>query len=140
MPLYILPHAKSVLTQAIKRDTEFLTSQSVMDYSLLVGLDQSRKELVVGIIGKYSLLFSNKITLNALESVFYLWFLEFVSDYIRSFTWDKRMENVFKKVVGQGKTPTIVQPEEYQSRFIAAMHSYFLTAPDRWHGFGKGFQ
>lgn len=42
-----------MLTQAIKRDTEFLTSQSVMDYSLLVGLDQSRNELVVGIIGKY---------------------------------------------------------------------------------------
>ncbi|XP_034244231.1 1-phosphatidylinositol 3-phosphate 5-kinase isoform X2 [Thrips palmi] len=111
MPLYVLPHAKSVLTQAIKRDTEFLTSQSVMDYSLLVGLDQSRKELVVGII-----------------------------DYIRSFTWDKRLENVFKKVAGQGKAPTIVQPEDYQSRFIAAMHSYFLTAPDRWYGFGKGFQ
>ena len=48
----MLPHAKSVLTQAIKRDTEFLTSQSVMDYSLLVGLDQNRKELVVGIIGE----------------------------------------------------------------------------------------
>ncbi|XP_026288487.1 putative 1-phosphatidylinositol 3-phosphate 5-kinase isoform X2 [Frankliniella occidentalis] len=109
-PLYVLPHTKSVLMQALKRDTEFLTSQSVMDYSLLVGLDQSRKELVVGII-----------------------------DYIRSFTWDKRLENVFKKMAGQGKTPTIVHPEEYQNRFMAAMHSYFLTAPDRWYGFGKGF-
>lgn len=59
---------------------------------------------------------------------------------MRSFTWDKRLENVLKKVAGQGKAPTIVHPEEYQNRFIAAMHCYFLTAPDRWYGFGKGFE
>ena len=52
-PLYILPHSKDVLTHAIQTDTYFLASQSVMDYSLLVGLDKERKELVVGIIGKY---------------------------------------------------------------------------------------
>lgn len=51
-PLYILPHSKAVLTAAIQNDTEFLSAQSVMDYSLLVGLDSENKELVVGIIGK----------------------------------------------------------------------------------------
>lgn len=50
-PLYILPHSKTVLTAAIQNDTEFLSAQSVMDYSLLVGLDTERKELVLGIIG-----------------------------------------------------------------------------------------
>jgi hypothetical protein len=40
-----------VLTQAINNDTQFLASQSVMDYSLLVGLDKECRELVVGIIG-----------------------------------------------------------------------------------------
>lgn len=50
-PLYILPHSKSVLTAAIQNDTEFLSEQSVMDYSLLVGLDSDNKELVLGIIG-----------------------------------------------------------------------------------------
>lgn len=52
-PLYILPHSKTVLTHAISNDTQFLASQSVMDYSLLVGLDKERRELVVGIIGMY---------------------------------------------------------------------------------------
>jgi 1-phosphatidylinositol-3-phosphate 5-kinase len=52
-PLYILPHSKTVLTQAINNDTQFLASQSVMDYSLLVGLDKECRELVVGIIGMY---------------------------------------------------------------------------------------
>lgn len=51
-PLYILPHSKAVLTAAIQNDTEFLSAQSVMDYSLLVGLDSENRELVLGIIGK----------------------------------------------------------------------------------------
>lgn len=50
-PLYILPHSKAVLTMAIQNDTDFLASQSVMDYSLLVGLDSENKELILGIIG-----------------------------------------------------------------------------------------
>jgi len=43
---------------AITNDSKFLASQMVMDYSLLVGLDDESNELVVGIIGKNSLLFS----------------------------------------------------------------------------------
>ncbi|KAG5896372.1 hypothetical protein JTB14_005849 [Gonioctena quinquepunctata] len=111
-PLYILPHSKSVLMAAIQNDTEFLSTQSVMDYSLLVGLDSENKELVLGII-----------------------------DYIRTFTWDKRLETMVKKsgiLGGQGKLPTIVSPEEYQKRFIEAMHRYFLEVPDHWAGLGKG--
>lgn len=50
-PLYILPHSKTILMQAIHNDTLFLSTQYVMDYSLLVGLDQTKQELVVGIIG-----------------------------------------------------------------------------------------
>ncbi|KAG8328960.1 hypothetical protein J6590_098076 [Homalodisca vitripennis] len=90
----------------------FLATQAVMDYSLLVGLDETNKELVVGII-----------------------------DYIRTFTWDKRLETMVKKsglLGGQGKLPTIVSPDEYRDRFIAAMHRYFLPVPDRWTGLGKG--
>lgn len=51
-PLYIRPHSKTVLTLAITNDTSFLSSHLVMDYSLLVGIDESKQELVVGIIGK----------------------------------------------------------------------------------------
>lgn len=50
-PLYVSSQGKAVLTAAINADTQFLASQAVMDYSLLVGLDQSRRHLVVGIIG-----------------------------------------------------------------------------------------
>lgn len=85
-----------------------------MDYSLLVGLDEDNKELVLGII-----------------------------DYIRTFTWDKKLETIVKRygiLGGQGKLPTIVSPEEYQKRFIEAMHRYFLEVPDHWAGLGKGIE
>lgn len=113
-PLYILPHSKAVLTAAISSDTEFLSSNCVMDYSLLVGLDSESKELVLGII-----------------------------DYIRTFTWDKKLETMVKKsgiLGGQGKLPTVISPEEYQKRFIEAMHRYFLEVPDHWAGLGKGVE
>ena len=38
--------------QAILADTQFLASNSIMDYSLLTALDEDNGELVVGIIGE----------------------------------------------------------------------------------------
>ena len=58
-PLYILPHSQAVLMRAIESDTQFLASQTVMDYSLLVGLDEDRRELVIGIIGMYPFFWSS---------------------------------------------------------------------------------
>ncbi|KAK2584922.1 hypothetical protein KPH14_002518 [Odynerus spinipes] len=113
-PLYIRSHSKAVLNRAIERDTKFLADNSVMDYSLLVGLEPSSDELVLGII-----------------------------DYIRTFTWDKKLETMVKKsgiLGGQGKLPTIISPAEYRARFIAAMHRYFLPVPDRWSDLGRGVE
>ncbi|XP_072181167.1 1-phosphatidylinositol 3-phosphate 5-kinase-like [Diadema setosum] len=105
-PLYIRMHSKTALAMAIKADTEFLSSHLVMDYSLLVGLDKNTKELVVGII-----------------------------DFIRTFTWDKKLETFVKST--SGKMPTVVSPELYRSRFLEAMDKYFLLVPDRWTGLGR---
>ncbi|KAL1464236.1 hypothetical protein WDU94_003902 [Cyamophila willieti] len=107
-PLYIHPHSKFILMQAINNDTQFLAGQTVMDYSLLLGMDETNMELVVGMI-----------------------------DYIRTFTWDKKIETMVKKsglLGGQGKLPTIVSPEEYRKRFQSAMDRYFLGVPDMWTG------
>ncbi|XP_058804589.1 1-phosphatidylinositol 3-phosphate 5-kinase isoform X2 [Phymastichus coffea] len=111
-PLYIRPHAKAVLNKAIEEDTKFLADNCVMDYSLLVGLEPNSDELVLGII-----------------------------DYIRTFTWDKKIETLLKRKIltnSQGKLPTIVSPIEYRARFITAMHKYFLPVPDRWFGLNRG--
>ena len=54
----LIADAKRILTEAIATDTRFLAAQSVMDYSLLLGLEKNKQELVVGIvdsIGSYDL-------------------------------------------------------------------------------------
>ena len=63
------------------------------------------------------------------------------ADYIRTFTWDKKLETMVKKsglLGGLGKLPTIISPDEYKKRFIAAMHKYFIAVPDQWHNLGEG--
>lgn len=101
-PLLIHARSKQILNEAIDNDSKFLTSISVMDYSLLVGVDRENQELVLGII-----------------------------DYVRPFTWDKKIERVVKSVVGH-ELPTIIEPELYRERFCEAMDKYFESAPDNW--------
>ena len=46
-------HSKTIIRESIRNDTRFLAESNVMDYSLLVGVDDQNKELVVGIVGKW---------------------------------------------------------------------------------------
>ena len=51
-PLFIREHSKKLLRASVWNDTLFLSKLNVMDYSLLVGIDEEKNELVVGIVGK----------------------------------------------------------------------------------------
>ena len=76
-----------------------------MDYSLLVGVDTQRRELVCGII-----------------------------DYLRQYTWDKQLETWVKSslVVPKNVLPTVISPIEYKKRFRKFMTAHFLSVPDNW--------
>ncbi|KAL7001012.1 1-phosphatidylinositol-3-phosphate 5-kinase [Sarracenia purpurea var. burkii] len=106
-PIFLGSKAKRSLERAVWNDTSFLASVDVMDYSLLVGVDDERKELVIGII-----------------------------DFMRQYTWDKHLETWVKTsgILGGPKnaSPTIVSPKQYKKRFRKAMTTYFLTVPDQW--------
>lgn len=82
-------------------------SIDVMDYSLLVGVDEEKHELVLGII-----------------------------DFMRQYTWDKHLETWVKAsgILGGPKnaSPTIISPKQYKKRFRKAMSAYFLMVPDQW--------
>jgi 1-phosphatidylinositol-3-phosphate 5-kinase len=102
-PLFAREHSKKLLAQSVWNDTLFLGRQDVMDYSLMIAIDESRDELVVGII-----------------------------DCIRTYTWDKKLESWIKdKGFGGGgrNRPTVTSPREYKSRFREAMARYVLQAP-----------
>lgn len=83
-----------------------MQSIDVMDYSLLVGVDEEKHELVLGII-----------------------------DFMRQYTWDKHLETWVKAsgILGGSKnTPTVISPKQYKKRFRKAMTTYFLMVPDQW--------
>lgn len=78
-----------------------------MDYSLILALDTTRNEMVMGII-----------------------------DYLRTYTWDKRVESFVKETAilgagGKGE-PTIVTPRQYRMRFLTFLDRQLLMAPDAW--------
>ncbi|ULT83416.1 hypothetical protein L3Y34_012567 [Caenorhabditis briggsae] len=107
--LYVLPHSKAAMNQAISNDSHFLSSQSIMDYSLLVGVDDDNGELILGIV-----------------------------DYMRTYTLDKKLESWVKIVAIPGAhLPTILSPEMYCARFSEAIDSYFPVVPDQWTGLGS---
>lgn len=104
-PLYVGQKAKRLLQRAVWNDTTFLKNIGVMDYSLLVGVDRQRRELVCGII-----------------------------DYLRQYTWDKQFETWVKSslVVPKNVSPTIISPQEYKKRFRKFVDTRFLTVPEYW--------
>ncbi|XP_023520487.1 1-phosphatidylinositol-3-phosphate 5-kinase FAB1B-like isoform X1 [Cucurbita pepo subsp. pepo] len=106
-PIFLGSKAKRLLERAVWNDTSFLASIDVMDYSLLVGLDEEKQELVVGII-----------------------------DFMRQYTWDKHLETWVKNsgILGGPKNaaPTVISPHQYKKRFRKAMTTYFLMVPDQW--------
>ena len=58
-PLFVREHSKKLLRASVWNDTLFLARQNVMDYSLMIAVDEDRKELVVGIVGMCLVLVSH---------------------------------------------------------------------------------
>ncbi|KAG0232821.1 1-phosphatidylinositol-3-phosphate 5-kinase [Actinomortierella wolfii] len=104
-PFFIREHAKAQLSESLANDSLFLQRFNIMDYSLLVAVDDDNQELIVGIV-----------------------------DFIRPFTWDKKLESWVKDAVGS-KEPTIVSPAQYRKRFRNAMNRHLDMVPDRWFNF-----
>lgn len=106
-PIFVGNKAKRLLERGVWNDTGFLASVDVMDYSLLVGVDEEKHELVLGII-----------------------------DFMRQYTWDKHLETWVKAsgILGGPKnaSPTVISPKQYKKRFRKAMTTYFLMLPDQW--------
>ncbi|KAJ1553076.1 hypothetical protein HK405_009026, partial [Cladochytrium tenue] len=98
-------HSKRIITEAIQNDTDFLAGANVMDYSLLVGVNDLKREMIVGIV-----------------------------DFIGPYTWYKRLETRSKTTLKGGREDavTVIPPEQYADRFRRALDQYFLMVPDKW--------
>ena len=103
--LFTKEDSKERLAVGVHNDTLMLKRNQIMDYSMLLGLDDTKKEIYMGII-----------------------------DYMREYDLKKQVEWVVKSsgiMGGRGQQPTVVDPTKYKERFRAAMNNYFLMLPNK---------
>ncbi|ETM36927.1 hypothetical protein L914_16473 [Phytophthora nicotianae] len=103
IPLPLQESALSLLLSAIMNDTTFLASVQATDYSMLVGYDVNKQELVACII-----------------------------DYIHKYDFMKMMEHAGKRLIQEEGEITVLNPKHYRKRFCLAMNKYFVTIPSRY--------
>ncbi|KAJ4456345.1 putative 1-phosphatidylinositol 3-phosphate 5-kinase FAB1 [Paratrimastix pyriformis] len=113
-PFMIESAARTHLEWCLYNDTCFLASRGLVDYSLVVGVDEVDRTLVLGII-----------------------------DYLRLYQTVERVETMLKRSgfgtkshhfstpAGSRVDPTVVPPDRYRDRFRNAMRRYFVKVPDR---------
>lgn len=89
------------LMQALFFDAEFLLKLQVVDYSLLVVVDESARRVTLGLI-----------------------------DFFRRYTWDKQVETIGKSLayMTSGVQPTVLSPADYQHRFLQTLSVFFAPA------------
>ncbi|TMW65871.1 hypothetical protein Poli38472_003636 [Pythium oligandrum] len=103
IPLPLQESAMSLLLSAIANDTTFLASVQATDYSMLVGYDVRKQEVVACII-----------------------------DYIHKYDFLKMVEHAGKRLIQDEGEITVLNPRQYRKRFCSAMTKYFVSIPSRY--------
>lgn len=98
---------KNLFMDSITCDAHLLATSSIMDYSLIVGVDHTTRQLYVGII-----------------------------DYLHPYTGAKAIESKVKAGLetvlgGQGRDPTIIDPPSYRERFTRWLGDCVFSVPTK---------
>jgi 1-phosphatidylinositol-3-phosphate 5-kinase len=125
-PVNIDSYVYSKLNLALLNDSEYLKKSGVVDYSLLIIFDsegsekQKLEEVGDNVYYDYETnnFFSEKEKSHCLIKLG-------IIDYIRKYTWDKKMEFYGKSIIYRDN-PTIVDPNVYRDRFYKAISRYFV--------------
>jgi len=135
LPLTLTEEAKRLLDAALIRDTTWLASMSIIDYSLLIGVEGES-----GFGGEGSVVKSID------NSNYYLdpaadrgnlppgILICGIIDYVRRFDIVKRIENQVKAVtqLATNVEPTVVEPGRYSGRILDSLAKYITGSPTKW--------
>lgn len=100
LPILLRAEEKKKLDAEIWNDTLFLSQQNIVDYSLLLLIDQDKSLIRYGII-----------------------------DYMEQYTFERAIESKYKTVVGT-EIPTIILPTEYKNRFRQYLIQIYFMSVD----------
>ncbi len=102
-----------LLRVAIHNDSLILSKMNVVDYSLLLIIDENET-----INNEINMENKNNFNIKTIRLG--------IIDYIRKYTWDKQLEHVGKVIINRLQPPTIVNPNNYKDRFKNAIDKYFI--------------
>lgn len=83
--------------ETLEKDASFLSEQEVIDYSLLLIMNQEQQYIRMGII-----------------------------DFMRPYHALEKLETFYKEMRSGGEMPTVIPPIKYRDRFIGALRQYFV--------------
>ena len=128
-PVNIDANIYDKLKIALHNDTLYLKKLEIVDYSLLIifdnkGNENKNEEISDNTYNKNNHEAKNILSENENNNNQRMIKLGII-DYIRKYTWDKKMEFYGKSII-YGENPTIVDPNIYSERFYKKIISYFV--------------
>jgi hypothetical protein len=120
-PIVLKRNMAELLKAAVYNDSLILSKMNVVDYSLLLIIDEkcNIKNSVNHNIKENN--HPSGCVICNVKSI-----RVGIIDYVRKYTWDKQLEHVGKVIINRLQVPTIVNPVNYKERFKEAMDDFFI--------------
>jgi hypothetical protein len=108
-----------LLKFAVHNDSLILSKMNVVDYSLLLIIDDISAYYPEH--KKDNEIHNSGCPICNIKTV-----RVGIIDYVRKYTWDKQLEHVGKIIINRLQVPTIVNPANYKERFKEAIENFFI--------------
>uniref|UniRef100_A0A6B2L0V3 PIPK domain-containing protein n=1 Tax=Arcella intermedia TaxID=1963864 RepID=A0A6B2L0V3_9EUKA len=139
--LHLAPEKRTALINQLIKDTEFLATFRVMDYSLLVGVyypTEKNKDTIEANLkkrneGGYIAMKPNEfqdyfggVKAHGREEIYFIGIIDVLIEYAAK----KKVEHLLKFIAYAGAEVSVVEPEFYRERFNKFVIDNLLTIPD----------